>query len=719
MRPLLQEPGSQRVSGSAHGSGRAGEKLSAVACASHLAVHFTGRTLHTPRPRPLSSYRPRAATQSRSRSGPRSGRRRFRPSGAQPEERRAIGARGAARDGLGAHSRRCTRRSNSPARGVRRPSPPRYREAERALCPRARPGLCPEEAAAPSPRLRLCPRAGRAGRGGGSQAEGEGGGGGGLRRREEGSRGGGSAGCRAGGAAGSREDADDEQAVHREPEPRRHRRRPPAALRGQEAAPGGTGPAQVRLRLRGLPRPELGHPRHRDPLGWALARPTPRLAGSGRWQWGGRAPRAAPAATPAPARTLPRTSSARLWWRAGSGTAGCPAPTAGATLDPSRVPRASDSGRPCVPPGVPGLAGFLEAPLACPAAPRSFPRPHLCRAPFSFSLTLLVPSLPGAPQVQHLPFWPDLPSFHASCQRPLALCSLPSCTLLFEIPPPVSWPPTFGSSSTLPTEPFEVPGFPLPGPCRTAHLPRSFPEAHFPLAGLGSAPIFPWIFCPILLRRTRGWGLSASRLPASCSARSTFLRGTLSQLGGGPGWEPGKRRPGGPRARWSPDGSRSATLACARVPSSHPAPARDGPRSPGLRPPTPQGPPSLETCAAGWAGETWGSPQSRRPQSWGLLRVSPVPRWQGGRWGGGGGRAPRNLGVLGWRNMELGAGEAGARQPCSLSFKWAHLFKLAPLFIKCVFPVMPPTAIPGVGTGLVPFPPRPPPVAPTFHHSWR
>lgn len=184
---------------------------------------------------------------------------------AEPSERAA--RRGAARDGLGAHSRRCTRRSNSPARGVRRPSPPRYREAKRALCPRARPGLCPEEAAAPSPRLRLCPRAGRAGRGGGSQAEGEGGGGGGLRRGEEGSRGGGSAGCRTGGAAGSREDADDEQAVHREPEPRRHRRRPPAALRGQEAAPGGTGPAQVRLRLRGLPRPELGHPRHRDPLG--------------------------------------------------------------------------------------------------------------------------------------------------------------------------------------------------------------------------------------------------------------------------------------------------------------------------------------------------------------------------------------------------------------------------------------------------------------------
>lgn len=273
MRPLLQEPGSHGVSGSAHGSGRAGEKLSAVAGASHLAVHFTGRT---PTPVHLAPHPAHAPSPPTARAPPRKaapGRVPVRVAAASARparslgKRRAIRARGAARDGLGAHSRRCTRRSNSPARGVRRPSPPRYREAKRALCPRARPGLCPEEAAAPSPRLRLCPRAGRAGRGGGSQAEGEGGGGGGLRRGEEGSRGGGSAGCRTGGAAGSREDADDEQAVHREPEPRRHRRRPPAALRGQEAAPGGTGPAQVRLRLRGLPRPELGHPRHRDPLG--------------------------------------------------------------------------------------------------------------------------------------------------------------------------------------------------------------------------------------------------------------------------------------------------------------------------------------------------------------------------------------------------------------------------------------------------------------------
>lgn len=98
------------------------------------------------------------------------------------------------------------------------------------------------------------------------------------------------------------------------------------------------------------------------------------------------------------------------------------------------------------------------------------------------------------------------------------------------------------------------------------------------------------------------------------------------------------------------------------------------------------------------------------------------PPGPAGREGGGvgvGGRAPQNLGVLGGGMGSWGPEKAGARQPCSLSFKWAHLFKLAPLFIKCVFPVMPPTAIPGVGTGLVPFQSRPPPVAPTFHRSWR
>lgn len=50
------------------------------------------------------------------------------------------------------------------------------------------------------------------------------------------------------------------------------------------------------------------------------ALPTPRLAGPGRRQRGGRAPRAAPAATPAPSRSLSRTSPATLapgWLRAG------------------------------------------------------------------------------------------------------------------------------------------------------------------------------------------------------------------------------------------------------------------------------------------------------------------------------------------------------------------------------------------------------------------
>lgn len=164
-------------------------KLSAAACASHLAVRFAGapgppctHPAHHPRPSPPPAHAPPC----KAAPGPAWASRRFRPSGAQPGERRAIGARGAGRAGPGrartlgaAHAGPTLRRAGCVA-----PSPPRYREAaERALCPRARPGLCPEEAAAPSPRLRLCPRAGRAGRGGGSQAEGEGGGGGGLRRR--------------------------------------------------------------------------------------------------------------------------------------------------------------------------------------------------------------------------------------------------------------------------------------------------------------------------------------------------------------------------------------------------------------------------------------------------------------------------------------------------------------------------------------------------------
>lgn len=65
------------------------------------------------------------------------------------------------------------------------------------------------------------------------------------------------------------------------------------------------------------------------------------------------------------------------------------APEWPAALPPLRGltdPRALESGRPCAPPRVPRLAGSLGAPLECPAALRSFPRPHLCRVPrFSFS----------------------------------------------------------------------------------------------------------------------------------------------------------------------------------------------------------------------------------------------------------------------------------------------------------------------------------------------
>lgn len=235
----------------------------------------------SPGPRPASVRRERGRNPSR-----RAGR-----SARWGREARGAAARGG--EGALAHSRPRTRPYKLSHRDTRGALPPpaaapppatalrgrkRARQRERFVrAPPPGPGLCPEEAAAPSPRLRLCPRAGRAGRGGGSQAEGEGGGGwragggrgGGAeeeeRRRQRRRRG--APGTGPGEPRALGEETDDEQALHREPEPRRHCRRPPAALRGQETTPGGTGPAQVWLRLRGLPRPELGHPRHRDPLG--------------------------------------------------------------------------------------------------------------------------------------------------------------------------------------------------------------------------------------------------------------------------------------------------------------------------------------------------------------------------------------------------------------------------------------------------------------------
>lgn len=105
MRPLLQEPGSHGVSGSAHGSGRAGEKLSAVAGASHLAVHFTGRT---PTPVHLAPHPAHAPSPPTARAPPRKaapGRVPVRVAAASARparslgKRRAIRARGAGRAG--------------------------------------------------------------------------------------------------------------------------------------------------------------------------------------------------------------------------------------------------------------------------------------------------------------------------------------------------------------------------------------------------------------------------------------------------------------------------------------------------------------------------------------------------------------------------------------------------------------------------------------------
>ncbi|XP_050002510.1 insulin-like growth factor 2 mRNA-binding protein 2 isoform X2 [Alexandromys fortis] len=181
---------------------------------------------------------------------------------AEPSERAARRGTGWARTLGGAHGGPTLRRAGCVARrrpGTGRQSERFVREPARDSAPRRQPRRVPASASAPG-------RAGPAAVGGARLRArvGAGAGSGGERRAVEAA---GAPGAGPGEPRGSREDADDEQAVHREPEPRRHRRRPPAALRGQEAAPGGTGPAQVRLRLRGLPRPELGHPRHRDPLG--------------------------------------------------------------------------------------------------------------------------------------------------------------------------------------------------------------------------------------------------------------------------------------------------------------------------------------------------------------------------------------------------------------------------------------------------------------------
>lgn len=151
----------------------------------------------------------------------------------------------------------------------------------------------------------------------------------------------------------------------------------------------------------------------------------------------------------------------RLGRRAGSGTAGCPAPTAGANLDPG----ASDPGPPCAPPRVPRLAGSLGAPLACPAAPRSFPRPHLCRLPcFPFLGPFQCPLCQGPPK-SSISFPPGqtflLPMPRAKDLSPSAVSR---AAFSFLRPPLSPGPPLSAAPRLYLLNPSRSPGSPHPAP---------------------------------------------------------------------------------------------------------------------------------------------------------------------------------------------------------------------------------------------------------------
>lgn len=162
MRPLLQDPGSQRVFRSTHGSGRARGKLSAVACAAHLGVHLTGPAprLGPPCAHPahaLALLLPRAALFRRSR--PQLRLPPLPPAGRAAWERQAIGARGAGRRGTArartlsaAHAGPTLRRAGCVGRrrpGTRRQSERFVRAPARDSAPRRQPRRVPASASAP------------------------------------------------------------------------------------------------------------------------------------------------------------------------------------------------------------------------------------------------------------------------------------------------------------------------------------------------------------------------------------------------------------------------------------------------------------------------------------------------------------------------------------------------------------------------------------------
>lgn len=159
-------------------------------------------------------------------------------------------------------------------------------------------------------------------------------------------------------------------------------------------------------------------------------------------------------------------------------------------------------------------------------------------------------------------------------------------------PPLVFWPPTFGISSTKSTEPFEVLGFLPPGPCRTAHLPRSFSRSSVPSLWSRKRSYFSLNFLSDFIEKNSGLG--AFRLPSPrllLGQKHLFTRYPVSTRWG-PGLRTGKEATGGPASALEPrPESERDTLARARAPSSHPAHARGGPRSRGPETPDPQGNP--------------------------------------------------------------------------------------------------------------------------------
>lgn len=163
-------------------------------------------------------------------------------------------------------------------------------------------------------------------------------------------------------------------------------------------------------------------------------------------------------------------------------------------------------------------------------------------------------------------------------------------------------------------------------------------------------------------------GLGAFRLPSPClllGQKHLFTRYPVSTRWG-PGLRTGKEATGGPASALEPRReSQRDTLARARAPSSHPAHARGGPCSRGSATPDPaREPPSLGSLCGGASWRDLGVTPKQAAAEPGTPARVPGTAGREGR-----GRGPGSLGVPGWRDGVLGAGETKARQPCSLSFK--------------------------------------------------